>query len=296
MHSPPVMVTMGGRGGRRAAAVTQKNGFFPLPRLFPFRPRRPRIIPRAQPPKTAPSTCGGPLEFSGASGYHAVMRKVWLWALFFAAGGLGAQEIITAERYMEMVAERYGSVKDYEARIIVRSGSTDMYGSVSHLAPSFLRIDFTSPSGQVIVFDGETLTVYVPDYNAVLSQQVPASGRRPPASLATAQGLSLLRRNYVASFVTGPDPVPLEQGATEMVVKIRLARRSVAEGFREIILSVDPVTKLIRRVEGRTIAEGLVRFDFSQIQINQGISEGRFLYDSPASANLYNNFLFRDTD
>ena len=61
-------------------------------------------------------------------------------------------------------------------------------------------------------------------------------------------------------------------------------------------MSVDPVTKLIRRVEGRTIAEGLVRFDFSQIQINQGISEGRFLYDSPASANLYNNFLFRDTD
>jgi outer membrane lipoprotein-sorting protein len=81
-----------------------------------------------------------------------------------------------------------------------------------------------------------------------------------------------------------------------MVVKIRLTRRSSSEGYREIILNVDPATRLIRRIEGRTIADSLVRFDFSRIQINQGIPEGRFLYDSPASANLYNNFLFRDTD
>jgi outer membrane lipoprotein-sorting protein len=77
---------------------------------------------------------------------------------------------------------------------------------------------------------------------------------------------------------------------------LRLTRRSISEGFREIILSIDPGSRLIRRIEGRTIADSLVRFDFSQIQTNQGIPEGRFLYDSPASANLYNNFLFRDTD
>jgi outer membrane lipoprotein-sorting protein len=90
--------------------------------------------------------------------------------------------------------------------------------------------------------------------------------------------------------------VPLETGSSERVVKLRLSRRSIAEGFREIIISVDPVTRLIRRIEGRTIAEVQVQFDFSQIAINQGIPERRFLYDSPASANLYNNFLFRDTD
>jgi outer membrane lipoprotein-sorting protein len=224
------------------------------------------------------------------------MKILRLWVFFFAVGGfLSAQEIITAERYLEMVSERYGGVRDYEARIAIRSGTTDMFGTVSHLAPSFLRIDFTTPSGQVIVFDGELLTVYLPEYHAVLNQQVSAV-RRPQASLATAQGLTLIRRNYIAAFVTGPEPTPLETGSTEMVVKLRLSRRSVSEGFREIILSVDPATRLIRRLEGRTIADGLVRFDFSQIQINQGIPEGRFLYDSPASANLYNNFLFRDTD
>jgi outer membrane lipoprotein-sorting protein len=223
--------------------------------------------------------------------------------LLVALGGLGlwraaAQEIVTAERFLETVSERYGAIKDYEARIAIRSGNTDMYGTVSHLSPGFLRIDFTTPAGQVIVFDGELLTVYLPEYRAVLNQVVGA-GRRPGtagASLASAQGLTLLRRNYVPVFVTGPGPVPLEEGSKEMVVKLRLTRRSISEGFREIVLSIDPVSNLIRRIDGRTIADSQVRFDFSQIQTNQGIPEGRFLYDSPASANLYNNFLFRDTD
>ncbi|MDR2731486.1 MAG: outer membrane lipoprotein carrier protein LolA [Treponema sp.] len=209
-----------------------------------------------------------------------------------------SQEIITAERYLEMVSEVYGGIRDYEARINIRSGSSDMTGNVSHLAPSFLRIDFTRPAEQVIVFNGELLTIYLPEYRAVLSQSINQSRRNPAsgASLASAQGLTLLRRNYVPSFVTGPAPVQLESNSREEVVKLRLTRRSVSEGFREIILSINPNTKLIRRIEGRTIAESEVRFDFLDIRINQGIPEMRFIYDSPASANLYNNFLFKDSD
>jgi outer membrane lipoprotein-sorting protein len=211
---------------------------------------------------------------------------------------LYAQEIITAERYLEMVADRYGGIKDYEAQIRIRSGNIDMAGTVSHLAPSFLRIDFTSPAEQVIAFNGELLTIYLPEYRAVLNQSI-TSNRRPAASgasMASAQGLILLRRNYIPSFVTDPAPVPLDAGSEEMTVKLRLVRRSVSEGFREIFLNIDPDTKLIRRIEGRTIADGLVRFDFLNIKTNQGIPEQRFIYDSPASANMYNNFLFRDTD
>jgi outer membrane lipoprotein-sorting protein len=211
---------------------------------------------------------------------------------------LPAQEIITAERYLEMVSERYGAIRDYEARVFIRSGNTEMYGVLSHLSPSFLRIDFSTPAEQVIAFNGETLTIYLPEYRATLNQAISPGRRTGPAgaSLATAQGLLLLRRNYIPSFLTGPAPVPLENGATEMAVKLRLTRRSVSEGFREIILSVDPNTQLIRRIEGRTISDSIVRFDFSDIKINQGIPEGRFIYDSPASANNYNNFLFSDTD
>jgi outer membrane lipoprotein-sorting protein len=217
---------------------------------------------------------------------------LWTGGAFF----LQAQEIVTAERYLESVSGFYGGIRDYEARVAIRADGSTMRGNLSFLSPSFLRIDFTEPAEQVIVFNGELLTVYLPRQRAVLSQNI-TSSRRPGAlgaSMASAQGLILLRRNYVPSFVSGPSPVPLEEGSAEDVVKLRLTRRSISEGFREIILSVNPETLLIRRIEGRTIAEGQIRLDFLEVKTNRGIPEGRFIYDSPASANLYNNFLFRD--
>jgi outer membrane lipoprotein-sorting protein len=221
--------------------------------------------------------------------------------LLFLASAVSAfsQEIVTADRYLELVSERYGAVRDYEARVIIRSDSTDMTGNLSFLNPNFLRIDFTDPPEQVLVFNGEFLTVYLPRYRAVLNQSVTPIRRNTTvggASMASAQGLQLLRRGYVPSFVTGPEPVPLDDRNRDPVVKLRLTRRLASEGFREIILSIDPQTRLIRRIEGRTIADALVRFDFTNIRTNLGIPEQRFIYDSPASANLYNNFLFRDTD
>ncbi|MDR0562810.1 MAG: outer-membrane lipoprotein carrier protein LolA [Spirochaetaceae bacterium] len=222
--------------------------------------------------------------------------RVWGVVFFLVLCRLNAQEIVTAERYLASVSERYGGIRDYEARITIRSGNSVMHGTVSHLVPSFLRIDFTSPANQVIVFNGEQLTIYLPEYQATLNQTVSSNGRASGASMATAQGLTLLRRNYVPVFVTGPTPEPLESGSAERVVKLRLTRRSLSEGFREIIVSVNPDSRLIRRIEGRTIDNRFVQFDFSNVKINQGIPEQRFIYDSPASANMYNNFLFRDTD
>jgi outer membrane lipoprotein-sorting protein len=227
-----------------------------------------------------------------------IKKRLFLFVLVCAGFSLYAQEIVTAEKYLESVSERYGGVRDYEAHVVIRSGNTDMTGQLSFLSPNFLRIDFSRPDGQVIAFNGEQLTVYLPEYRAVLNQEISSTSRSPAAgaSLASAQGLSLLRRNYVAAFVTGPEPAPLDEGSREAVVKLRLTRRNVVEGFREIVLSVDPETMLIRRIEGRTIADALVRFDFSNIRTNLGIPEGRFIYDSPASANVYNNFMFRETE
>jgi outer membrane lipoprotein-sorting protein len=209
---------------------------------------------------------------------------------------LGQEEIITAEKYLEMVSENYANIRDYEAVITIRSGNNDMIGDMSYLSPSFLRINFTRPADQVIVFNGDVLIIYLPEYRAVLNQNI---NRKPGTSgvgMANAQGLSLLMRNYVSSFVTGPAPQPLDGTSGERVVKLRLTRRSVSEGFREIILNINPDTKLIRRIEGRTIGENELRFDFTNIKTNLGIPEARFAYDTPPTANMYNNFLFRDTN
>jgi outer membrane lipoprotein-sorting protein len=168
-----------------------------------------------------------------------------------------------------------------------------MRGTIYFKTPSLLRVDFTSPPDQVIAFDGQTLTVYIPGYNAILSQAAADKPGAGSASLASREGLKMLKRNYTVTFESSPAPQSLEGATGETAVRLVLSRSSAAEGFKTIKLYVTPDTKLIRRIEGWTIAGDKLTFDFTGIKTNMGIPASRFVYDSPASANVYNNFLFK---
>jgi len=58
-------------------------------------------------------------------------------------------------------------------------------------------------------------------------------------------------------------------------------------------ISISESSLLIRRIEGWTVANERIAFDFTSVKLNQNIPAARFLYDAPASANVYNNFLFQ---
>lgn len=216
-----------------------------------------------------------------------------LAALSTAAASLSAEDIVTAAQYFGQVADHYSQINDYEGTISITTGRDTMRGTIYFKTPSLLRVDFTSPPDQVIAFDGQTLTVYIPGYNAILSQEAADKPGAGSASLASREGLKMLRRNYTVAFETSPAPQPLEGAAGETAVRLVLGRSSAAEGFRTIKLYVTPDTKLIRRIEGWTIAGDKLTFDFTGIKTNVGIPASRFVYDSPASANVYNNFLFK---
>ena len=202
-----------------------------------------------------------------------------------------AQSVMTASDFFKSVSDYYGTIRDYEADVDITIGnSSDMQGKASFKRPEMLRIDFSTPAEQTIVFSGDTLTIYLPNSTAILQQSVTSSG----AAAATPEGLSLMRRYYSIAYETGQDPVPLEQGSSELEVNLVLKRRSASEAFSQINLSVDPVTKLIRRVVAITPASVSYVFYFSNYRLNTGMSEQRFIYDPPSSANSYNNFLFSE--
>lgn len=212
--------------------------------------------------------------------------------LALAALPAAAQDILTADQYFAQVSDRYAQINDYEGRIAIQAGKETMSGVIAYRSPSFLRIDFLQPLDQVIVFDGTRLVVYIPNLRAVLQQTTADKPGAGGASLATREGLKMMKRNYGIAYETSPTPVPLEDGSAELVIRLVLSRQSVAEGFRTIKLSINPETKLIRRIDGQTLSGERFVFDFSGVKTNQNISESRFIYDSPASANVYNNFLF----
>lgn len=175
----------------------------------------------------------------------------------------------------------------------VSMGRQRMVSRVSFKRPNLLRIDCSNPAEQVILFNGDVLTVYLPGQSAVL-QQAARSSSTDGMSLATPQGLSLMSRYYTIAYETGQTSVPLDDISNEQVVKLVLNRRNMSEAFRTIKVAISAESKLIRRIEATTPRGELFVFNFTNYKLNQNISDQRFIYDPPSSANVYNDFLLSD--
>ncbi len=219
------------------------------------------------------------------------MKKVFC-AIFFAFSlfSVNAQGIVTARSFFDSVSDVYASVRDYEADIDIRANRQNMSGRVFFKRPNLLRIDFTNPSEQVICFNGDMLTIYLPGSSAILNQSVQNSG----ANMVSPQGLSLMSKYYSVAYETGFESVPLSDDDPTPVIKLRLGRKNTSEAFRYIKLAVDANSKLIRRIEGITPQGESFVFSFKNYELNKGISDNKFVYDAPSSANNYNNFLFNE--
>ena len=227
--------------------------------------------------------------------------KKSIWSAFAAAilsAGVfaqGPETIITANEYFKSVSEEYGKIKDYQANANITIDKEDMKAKITYLQPDKVRFDFSKPEDQVIVFNGETLTIYLPGHQAVLTQNANAEdsdAKGNAANLATSEGLSLMRRYYTVSYETSQEAVPLDENSDEKVVRLVLWRRTTSEAFRYIKLSITPKTKLIRRIEAVTPSDITYKIDFSDYEINQGLTAQRFSYDIPSAANSYDNFMF----
>ena len=213
--------------------------------------------------------------------------------ILFITSSVWSQGITTASAYFKQISEYYGSLKDYEADFEIKIEKQETAGKLSYKAPDLLRMDYSTPENQVICFNGDMLTIYLPDSSAVLQQPI-TQENGSAASLSTPQGLSLLSRYYTVAYETGQTAEPLEKGSDEMVVKFILTKKSNTEAFKYIKIAVNEDTKLIRRIEAVTPKNETFIFNFFDYKVNQDISDARFIYDPPSSANNFNNFLFAE--
>jgi outer membrane lipoprotein-sorting protein len=221
-----------------------------------------------------------------------IQRALFTIFLFsLVASPLFSQEILTAGDFFDRVSERYTEVVDYAADLTIVTEESTQIGELFYRRPNSIRINFEEPNGQVVVSDGDTLQVYIPRYNVVLTQQLLREGGPGPATMANAEGLELMKRNYSIAYLDSPNPVPLEEESEVMVTKLRLTWRSTDEGYRQLTLSIGE-DLLIRRIVGVTIGFQEVQFDFTSIRLNQNIPVARFDYEPPASANTFEDFLF----
>lgn len=229
---------------------------------------------------------------------RAICKTFVILTFFIVAVGAFAQpnqNIVTASSYFKGVCDVYSKIKDYQVTmdITVTQGKekTFMSTTTSFKSPNLLRLDFSRPKEQVICFNGNKLIVYLPKTHAILEQAV-TSDDSDGARLATSSGLSMMSRYYTVAYEIGQSPVPLEKNSTEDVIKLILTRKSNLESFRTIALSITPKTNLIRRLKATASNGNVFIFDYYDYMLNQNMSEQRFLYDPPSSANNFSNFLF----
>ena len=198
------------------------------------------------------------------------MKKLLLAVCALFSASLFAQNITTASAYFKTISEYYGSIKDYEVDFEIKVDKEESAGKLSYKAPDLVRMDYTNPEEQVIVFNGDMLTIYLPGSHAILQQDVSTSGNNAN-SLATPQGLALLSRYYTVAYETSQNAEPLDEESDERVIKFMLTRKTASEAFRSIKICVNEQTKLIRRVEAVTPKGENFIFDFYDYKLNQNI-------------------------
>ena len=149
---------------------------------------------------------------------------------------------MTATVYFDTVSENYAAVEDYQADIEIRREDTEMKGVLFYKSPDMIRINFSEPEDQVLALDGELLSVYIPKLQVIMEQKVEKDGSAvgSGASIASREGLKLLKQNYSIAYLKSPEPVNLDEddNESEKVVKLKLIWRSTDESFRQIDLSI----------------------------------------------------------
>ncbi len=216
--------------------------------------------------------------------------------LALAAFAAGAQEILSAEKFLDAVSQQFGAVTDMEADLTFTTTANGAWqGRLSYRTPVFLRIDFSVPKGQFIAIDDTQLVVYVPSLNAVMVQALKQRSSGQLAEMITAKGLGMLSRNFSVAWATGPDLVPLETGSSEMVYRLKLTPRVGTTGFRSMTLAVTR-DRVFRRLEGvRADGETQV-MDYRNVRTNQNLPDSRFRIVTPPDANIFSDFLFVPED
>lgn len=221
------------------------------------------------------------------------MKKliICMVGLLFASA-MAFSQIVTAASYFNDVSDYYAGLYTYRCDISVDSDGRQMSGSLAYSRPQLIRISFNRQGGQILIFDGSMLQIYLPAQQTLLQQTI-TEATADDASI-TPRGLSLFKRYYTIAFETDANPVPLDAGSDVKVVNIMLYRRATSEAFESIKLSIEPDTKLIRRVVATTPQGAVYKFDMTNYRLNVKVGSGEFYFDPPEYVTSYSNFLFQE--
>ena len=150
-------------------------------------------------------------------------------------------------------------------------------GEVWLKKPGKMRWDYATPEKKLMVSDGTTLWVYMPEDEQAFKQSL--SGNALPAQVSFLLGQGKLDKEFDASLTQVDGLLPGEV-ALKMVPKVGTA------AYRYIVFVVDAKTGQVRRTIIYDQQGGTNTLRFSDVQQNKGIDDARFRFSPPAGTRI----------
>ena len=143
--------------------------------------------------------------------------------------------------------------------------------------PGKMRWDYAKPEKKLMVSDGSTLWVYVPDDEQAFKQDL--KGSALPAQVSFLLGEGKLEKEFDAS-ITKVEGLAPDELALKMVPKVGTT------AYRYIVFVVDEKTGQVRR----TIIYGqdgsINNLSFADLQQNKGVDDAKFRFSPPAGTHI----------
>jgi len=180
------------------------------------------------------------------------------------------------------VQKYYDATKDLRAKFEQQLDSpsrapSKASGDVWLKKPGKMRWDYATPEKKLMVSDGATLWVYVPEDEQAYKQDL--RGNALPAQVSFLLGEGRLDKEFDASLTKVEGLAPDE-------IALKMVPKAGTTAYRYLVFVVDDKTGQVRR----TIIYGqdgsTNRLSFLEVQQNKGVDDGKFKFSPPAGTHI----------
>ena len=210
--------------------------------------------------------------------------------LFFFSANIFAYkfEFVTVSDVVNETKKKYSSLKSYQANFTIVSDKggkkVTQTGVLKFKSSDKLLMDFTSPSRQKIVSNGQMMWIYIPSMNVVAEQDLTSeSGLFASGSEA---GLNRLFSKYHYRFASKEEPETMKDGSKQYTLVLK--QKETRGGYKTINLWISE-DYFIKKAEGFTSSGKKIEITLSDIKTDVDLPNALFKLDIPASARIIKN-------
>lgn len=201
-------------------------------------------------------------------------------------------KIISINDIKKTMAEKFALIEDYTADFEWVNGSVNYYGRIQYKKSDKILLNFEEPEEQVIVSNGSTLYIYLPNLKIVAQQALKEGSESTILIAASESGLEKLLDEYSFSFYDTSLPQPFRNITA---YHLALDQKTAKVGFKKMDIWVSD-TGLILQSNGSSQSGINVSLTFLNIKLNTELPDYIFDFEVPTDAQIIRNIIIPFSD